>query len=281
MADPAPAPSPPRPKRTPRVVEVRSKERVTPHMLRIVFGGDGLAGFGAGEFTDHYVKLQIPPAGAGYTPPFDLEELKARLPKEQCPRVRSYTVRAWDPERAELTIDFVVHGDEGVAGPWAEAARPGDTLQLLGPGGGYAPDPDAAWHLMVGDPSVVPAISASLARIPAGVPVHVLIEVDGPEDEQALESPGDLHVTWVHGGPGAVVPVVEAYDFPNGPVSAFVHGEASTVRAVRRHLLADRGISRDAISVSGYWKRTRTDEEWRADKPEWNRLVEADVAGAA
>jgi NADPH-dependent ferric siderophore reductase len=134
---------------------------------------------------------------------------------------------------------------------------------------------------MVGDPSVVPAISASLARIPAGVPVHVLIEVDGPEDEQALESPGDLHVTWVHGGPGAVVPVVEAYDFPDGPVSAFVHGEASTVRAVRRHLLADRGISRDAISVSGYWKRTRTDEEWRADKPEWNRLVEADVAGAA
>jgi NADPH-dependent ferric siderophore reductase len=277
MADPA-APAAPRRNRPPRLVEVRSKEQLTPHMLRIVFGGPGLEDFGAGEFTDHYVKLQVPPPGADYAAPFDLEDLKARLPKEQCPRVRTYTVRAWDPERRELTIDFVVHGDEGVAGPWATAARPGDTLQLLGPGGGYAPDPQAAWHLMVGDPSVVPAISASLERIPAGVPVHVLIEADGPGDEQPLPTPGDLHVTWVHGGPGSVVPVVEAYTFPEGPVGAFVHGEASTVRAVRRHLLVERGVPREAMSVSGYWKLTRTDEEWRADKAEWNRLVEEDAA---
>jgi NADPH-dependent ferric siderophore reductase len=106
----------------------------------------------------------------------------------------------------------------------------------------------------------------------------VLIEVDGPDDEQPLATPGDLHVTWVHGGPGSIVPVVEARHFPDGPVSAFVHGEASTVRAVRRHLLVDRGVPREAMSVSGYWKLTRTDEEWRADKAEWNRLVEADTA---
>jgi NADPH-dependent ferric siderophore reductase len=280
MADPAAAPAPARRNRTPRVAHVVSTERLTPHMIRIVLGGEGLAGFGAGAFTDHYVKLQVPPPGAGYAAPFDVEDLKARLPQEQWPRTRTYTVRAWDAERLELTLDFVVHGDEGVAGPWAAAARPGDTVQLNGPGGGYAPDPDAAWHLMVGDPSVVPAISASLARIPPGVPVHVLIEVDGPDDEQPLESPGDLHVRWVHGGPGAVVGVLEAYDFPDGPVCAFVHGEASTVRAVRRHLLADRGVPREALSVSGYWKRRRTDEDWRAEKAEWNRLVEQDVAGA-
>ena len=72
--------------------------------------------------------------------------------------------------------------------------------------------------------------------------------------------------------------VVESYTFPEGPVSAFVHGEASTVRAVRRHLLVDRAIDREAISVSGYWKQTRTEEGWREDKAEWNRLVEEDVA---
>ena len=44
-------------------------------------------------------------------------------------------------------------------------------------------------------------------------------------------------------------------------MQAFVHGEASAVRAVRRHLLAEREVPREALSASGYWKRARTDEE--------------------
>ena len=93
-------------------------------MIRVVVGGDDLAGFDAGRFTDHYVKLQLPPPGASYAAPFDVEDVKARLPREQWPRTRTYSVRAWDPERLRLTIDFVVHGDTGVAGPWAAAAVP-------------------------------------------------------------------------------------------------------------------------------------------------------------
>ena len=109
----------------------------------------GSTGFGAGEFTDHYVKLQFP---AG-----------------ERTRVRTYTVREWDGDR--LTIDFVVHGDDGVAGPWAAAARPATTLTLMRPGGAYTPDPAAAWHLMAGDPSVVPAdlrIARAHPRRPPG-----------------------------------------------------------------------------------------------------------------
>jgi NADPH-dependent ferric siderophore reductase len=246
--------------RTLRLAVVEDVQRLTPRMLRIVFGGEGLAGFPAGEFTDHYVKLQFP-RGEG-----------------ERPRVRTYTVREWDGAR--LTIDFVVHGDEGVAGPWALAARPGDTLELMGPGGAYAPDPDAGWHLMVGDPSVVPAISASLARVPEGRLVHVLLQAE-PGDEQRLESPGDLRVQWLHGeGDELLADAVRALDFPAGSLDAFVHGEASAVRALRRHLLGERGLPREAVSISGYWKQTRTEEGWREDKPEWNRLVEADLTAA-
>ena len=144
-------------KRTPpRLAEVRSVEPLTPQMLRVVLGGDGLAGFGAGPFTDHYVKLQIPPDGAPYEAPFDPERIKADLPREQWPRIRTYSVRHWDPDRLELTIDFVNHGSRGVAGPWAAAAAPGDAIQLIGPGGAYAPDPEADWHLLVGDACVHP-----------------------------------------------------------------------------------------------------------------------------
>ena len=270
-------------RRTRRVIQTRVEDvrRLTPHLIRVVVGGEDLEGFGAGEFTDHYVKLQIPPKGAPYSAPFDAEDVKARLPREQWPRVRSFTVRRWDPERNLLTLDFVDHGDVGVAGPWASAARPGDGLQLMGPGGAYAPDPAADWHLMVGDEAVLPAIAASLERVAEGVPVHVVVEVSGPDEEIDLETPGDLSVTWLHrraGADDALVEAVRALAFPEGSVHAFVHGEAAAVRAVRRHLVVDRGVPREALSVSGYWKRGRTDEGWREDKPEWNRLVEADEA---
>jgi len=271
-----------RPRRRPKTTTVLETQRLTPHLIRIVVGGEDLRGFGAGEFTDHYVKLHIPPPGAGYTAPFDPEEVKERLPREQWPKVRTYTVRAWDPERLRLTLDFVVHGDEGVAGPWAEAARPGDTLQLMGPGGAYAPDPDADWHLMVGDLAVVPAIAASLERIPPGVPVHVLIEVPSPEDEVELRTPGDLHLTWLRGdGTGdTLVDAVRDLQFPAGRVHAFVHGEAIVVKELRRHLVVDRGVPREALSASGYWKRGRDDEAWRAEKAEFNRRAEEELERA-
>jgi NADPH-dependent ferric siderophore reductase len=245
---------------------VEAVEPLTPTLIRIVFGGEGLAGFELGEHTDHYVKLQFPGEGA---------------PEDERPKVRTYTVREWDAERRLLTIDFVVHGDEGIAGPWAAAAAPGDTLGLRGPGGGYAPDPDADWHLMVGDTSVIPAISASLPRIPAGVPVHVFLQVRGPEEEVELTSPGDLHLHWLHGdGDEQVAAALADLNFPPGTPHVFLHGEATSVRLARRHLVADRGIPAAALSASGYWKRTLTDEGWREDKAEWNRLVEAEAADA-
>ena len=60
---------------------------LTPSMVRVIVTGRDLEGFGVGEFTDHYVKCRFGD------------------------KVRSYTVRAWDPERVQLTLDFVVHGD--------------------------------------------------------------------------------------------------------------------------------------------------------------------------
>lgn len=256
------------PPRVPRRATVVATERVTPHMVRIVFGGPGFDTFEAGEFTDHYVKLRLPD-------------------REGEIRTRTYTVRRWDPERREVTVDFVVHGDTGVAGPWAARAQPGDEIDLLGPGGAYTPDPDADWHLLAGDAAVIPAISVALERIPAGVPVQVVIEVDGPEEEQPLSTPGGLELVWLHrsAGPGEepelLLSGVRALPRLEGRGHVFLHGEASAVRAVRKYLVTELGLDPSGQSISGYWKHRRTDEDWREEKGEWNRLVEADVAGAA
>lgn len=276
-----PSAPPTRPVRRPLRARVEQTEQLTPHMIRVVLGGDDLQAFPAGAFSDHYVKLLFPAPGAPYGMVFDVEQVRAELPREQWPRTRTYSVRAWDPERVRLTVDFVHHGDTGVAGPWAANAQPGDEIQLLGPGGAYLPDPDAAWHLLVGDASVVPAISASLERMPAGVPVHVVLEVEDAAEELPLPTAADLHVTWLHrrGGTGeGLLPAVAALDFPAGTPQVFVHGEANAVRALRKHLLVDRALPREALSISGYWKQTLTEDGWQASKAEWNREVEQDVA---
>jgi len=125
---------------------------------------------------------------------------------------------------------------------------------------------------------VLPAIGASLARVHSGVPARVVVELDDEGDRQTFTTAADLQVEWV--APGELVDALAALDWPEGAVQAFVHGEATSVRDVRRHLLVERGVPREAISVSGYWKRQRTEDGWREDKAEWNRLVEADAAVA-
>src|SRR4051794_14299252 len=155
MTGPGPNGGGPRRPRVARVGEVVRTSYLTPHMIRVVLGGDGLAGFPTGEFTDHYVKLVFPD----------------QSPDPERPVTRTYTVRAWDAAAGELTLDFVWHGDEGLAGPWAAAAQPGDRISFFGPGGGYAPSPDADWHLLAGDESALPAIGAALDRLPTGARV--------------------------------------------------------------------------------------------------------------
>jgi NADPH-dependent ferric siderophore reductase len=255
-------------------------------MIRVVLGGEGLAGFPAGEFTDHYVKVQFPPAGAPYGAPFDGEQVRAELPRELWPLTRTYTVRAWDAAGGELTLDFVHHGDEGIAGPWAAAAQPGDRIQFMGPGGGYAPAPEADWHLLAGDEAALPAIGATLDRLPAGSRALVFAEVAGPEEEQAdLVAAEGVQLTWVHRGdaaPGeALVAAVRAAELPPGTGHVFVHGEAAAVRELRRHLRALRGLEPAFTSISGYWRRGDSEDGWQAGKREWNAAIEAEEAPVA
>jgi NADPH-dependent ferric siderophore reductase len=268
----------PRRPRTPRLATVLRTSRPTPHLVRVVLGGEGLAGF-APEHTDSYVKLVLPPAGAPYAAPFDVEQVCSEHPAELWPCLRTYTVRAWDAAAGELTLDVVVHGDEGVAGPWAVAAAPGDPVHLLGPGGAYVPADDVDWHLLVGDETALPAIAASLDRLPAGVQARVFVEVADAAEEQDLDVPAGADVEWVHraGPPGAaLVAAVLAAELPEGAVHAFVHGEAGLVRDLRRFLRVERLVPRERLSASGYWRLGRTDEGWRAEKAEWNAAVEAD-----
>ncbi|GIF10066.1 siderophore-interacting protein [Actinoplanes teichomyceticus] len=260
-------------------------EQLTAHMVRVVVGGEAIARIDADRFTDHYIKVLFPQAGVDYPEPFDMGTIRETMPRDTWPVVRTYTVRKWLPEVPEMWVDFVVHGDAGVAGPWAARAKPGDVFRFMGPGGGYSPSPEADWHLLAGDESALPGIGAALAGMPPGAPVRAFIEVDGPDDEQKLDGPGDAEIVWLHRGSRpvgeALVEAVRGMRFPAGRVHAFVHGEAGFVRDLRGHLRLERGLGTEQLSISGYWRRGMNEDGWQSSKREWNERVEREQEAAA
>jgi len=229
---------------------VTATERLSPGMVRVWFRSPDLGAFRDSVFTDRYVKLIFEgPDG---------------------PVLRTYTALEPDLDRGTLAIDFVVHGTEGIAGPWAAQARPGDTIDARGPGGAYAPDPSADWHLFAGDEAGLPAIRAGLAALADDDPAAVgyaVIEVPDRDHELPLARPEGIELIWLR--EGALAAAVRALPWREGRVHAFVHGEAQAVmHGIRPYLLAERGVPREDVSISGYWRRGRTEEGFRAWKRE-------------
>jgi NADPH-dependent ferric siderophore reductase len=272
-------------KRIARTAEVVRTQWLTPSMRRLVFTGPDLTCLRELPYTDHYVKILFAPHGSDYRWPFDADALRATEPAERWPVTRTYTVRAYDAARNEMTIDFVVHGDEGLAGPWAARAEAGDQIGFFGPGGGYAPDPDADCHLLVGDEAALPAIAAALDRLGARARAVVYLEVGGSADQQVLSSSPDVHVTWVHRRQrpygDALAEVVRAAGVPAGDVQAFVHGNAEMIRRMRRFLFTEIDFNRRRVSMSGYWRTGQTEDGWQAGKRAFNAELEAEDRVAA
>ncbi|MBG6224059.1 NADPH-dependent ferric siderophore reductase [Arthrobacter sp. CAN_A2] len=239
MSSPAPAPSakPPRPQ---AVLTVLETQRLGPHLVRVVAGGPGFRDLQHCDATDRYAKLLFAKPELGLTPPYDLAALRHELPADDRPVKRTYTIRWLDAPSERLAIDFVVHGDSGIAGPWAAQASPGDTLVLMGPSGKWSPDPDADWHLFAGDDAALPAIAAGLEALHPAAVGHAYLEVDTDADVLALAAPAGVELHWLTrdgrepGTTTLLADAVAAGPWPEGRVARGARRRLRPRRA-RRH----------------------------------------------
>ncbi|MFE2944172.1 siderophore-interacting protein [Streptomyces sp. NPDC059255] len=298
-----------------RTVEVTGVRRISPHMTRVTFGGPGLAGFSLAG-PDQQVKLYFPRPGQRVPrlpePGTDGDVMRwygafQAIPEEERPWARSYTVRAHDPLRATIDIDFVLHGreddgagpgpgeaapgiEEAVRGPgetvrgpataWARSAVPGAVLGMFGPSAYFAtpvPVGTTDWMLLAGDETALPAIGTLIEALPEGARATAFVEVADAAEEQRFTTAGTVTVHWLHRGAApagsgdALLSAVRAAAFPEGSVLAWLGGEAGAVRALRRHLVDERGVGRRSVHFAGYWRRALTQD----DAP-----TEADLAEA-
>lgn len=252
------------------VLEVRSKIRLSPRLLRVTLGGEQYGHLHRNEHPDAYVKLLIADPASGLHPPYDLDALREEQP-ELLPARRTYTVRHWDDEARTLDLDFVLHGhgeDSGIAARWADEALPGDLIALSGAGGGYLPQPDTT-HLLIGDHAALPAIAASLESMEEDATGLVLLHLDHEDDALELARPAGVELRWIVGEREQLLEAVSALDLSRAAgLQVFCHAERGLTKQLRRVLVKEAGIPREQISISAYWALGRIEDQFQAEKRE-------------
>ncbi|MCZ0710454.1 siderophore-interacting protein [Microbacterium paraoxydans] len=227
-----------------RNVTLSAREWLAPDFVRVRLSGPDLAGFDSPGSDDH-MRLFFPDG-----PVESVEELRAAPSRE-------YTPLAWGDDW--LDVEFAVHGDQGVAAPWAANAPLGSTIGVGGPRGAAVLTGEPGSWLLVGDETAIPAIRRFAALIPDGTPARIVIETTSAAGEVALEAP--VAVEWLHRGAApagsALISFLDALteDEVVGPDPfVFIAAEQSIVKPGRA-LLARWGVDNANAVVKGYWKR--------------------------
>jgi NADPH-dependent ferric siderophore reductase len=209
---------------------------LTPRMRRVQLTSPALAGF-------------------DYVPGQDMALTFRR--GDAPPVRRRYTIRHFDRQQPRLDLDFVMHGD-GPGMRWAQAARSGDSIEVVGPRGKITLVGDVAWHLFAGDATAVPGALAMMEALPASTPAVAVLQVDGPQERQSVGGDRGQQITWddIVAGDAGLNATLASAKFPAGRGHAYLAGEVALVTALKATLLA-RGWAADDISAKAYWNRGR------------------------
>lgn len=243
--------------------EVVRAARLSPHFVRLTLGGDELVGWRHVGF-DQWFRLAVPTNERtrfdNLSHSFDTAAYLRylMLPKATRPVIRNYTVREFRGEVRELDIDFVVHGDRGVAGPWAESLPVGAPVALIDQGCGYRPVASAEQVLLVGDESAVPAVVGILRDLPREARGDAVIEVPDLDDRQPVEAPAGVEVHWIvraHGADAGSAALGRVRELePDTSTDVFAAGESKLATGVRRYLVNERGVPKGNVDFCGYWR---------------------------
>jgi NADPH-dependent ferric siderophore reductase len=256
---------------------VAAVDDLSPHLRRVTFVAPQIADVVTAGPDQRIKVLLPPPAGGELRLPAgdDWYAEWCALPTEERFIMRTYTVRALRPEVAELDIEFVLHGVNGPASAWVSEASVGAEIGLILPfavdttstkgllmsGVDYVPPATSLSRVLVADETALPALAGILEQLPADVQATVFVEVPDIRDIRALPSPGRVDITWLphtggpSDGPTSLLEALKSTTLPFDVDYAWVAGESSMIKQVRRHLVNIVGLPKPAISFQGYWKR--------------------------
>jgi NADPH-dependent ferric siderophore reductase len=230
---------------------------LTPAMRRVVLGGPGLVGYRSTGVADEWFRFLFPATGLAPVALPRLVDGHWQLPSPE-PLSRWYTVRHFDADRHELTVDVVVHG-HGRGTRWAVEAAPGDQVVVSSPTGRRRTPAESDWELVVADLTGLPAASRKIEQLPAGRRVRAILEVPNEECMVPLDTDADLHVSWIFNPRPDVIPsalnlATRSLELPPGRGYVWMAGEAACSRDIRRYVRHELGWPSSSYDIVGYWR---------------------------
>ncbi|MGL6258617.1 siderophore-interacting protein [Vibrio sp. WXL210] len=234
-----------------RMTQVVSVEELSPHMKRIVLGGESLADFPIDKESAHVKAIFPNPASIDKMPRLGMYFGFKKW-------MRSYTVRQFDPKSQLLTLDFAVNDHQGLATNWALQAKVGDHLGIAGPGEIKHTDYNTDNHLLFGDLTALPAIAATLERLDKQATGHAWIQVPSDQDIQDIDAPYGVEIHWLITEDKCTSRFLEALVAQPTELAdsaIFIAAEASVVKALKSHLNCHCQYDKTKLYASAYWNK--------------------------
>ncbi|MGY5449389.1 siderophore-interacting protein [Agarivorans sp. MS3-6] len=233
-----------------RLTKISSIIELSPHLRRFVLSGDSLSDFPVG-LEGSYVKVVF------------------QEPGKSEKTMRSYTIRAFNPNTLELALDFVINRHKGPATNWAKSATVGDHVTIAGPGPLKLTNYSHHSYLLVGDLTSVNAINGYIPRFKPDASVKAIISVPSRNDIIDMDYDDALNTQWFIEDENKLSLeqiVLQTAQTMAKDTQVFLGLEATIIRALRPKLQQDIGFNRLNVSAVGYWKRGLDADRFGAHK---------------
>jgi NADPH-dependent ferric siderophore reductase len=173
---------------------------------------------------------------------------------------RRYSVHGVDEARDQFTL-WITTAHEGPGSIWARNATAGDEVDIVGPRGKIVVDPEADWHLFMGDITCLGSAYRMAQSVEAPGNVVFIVETDHADDALTTTFEEGIAVTGIFvdrgerakDDPAGLLSGLSAFAFPPERGHAYLFGEFHVMKAVRTALL-DRGLDDESISMKAFWR---------------------------
>lgn len=216
-----------------RDVSVIKAERISPNFMAVTFGGESLTDFTSLSFGDH-IKLMLNNAAG--------EQIR-----------RDYTPRSINLIRKEIVIEFALH-EGGFMADWAAQAKPGDTAIIGGPRGSLVFPDDYASHILVGDPTALPAIHRRIEELPADASITVFVRVDALSDVRSFLNHPYVQTHWVT-SEMSLYEAISQTEFSVADTFVWGGGEYDLMKRLEQLLTTEKGMDPKRVNLCSYWRK--------------------------
>lgn len=180
---------------------------------------------------------------------------------------RRYTIHAVNEALEQISL-WLTTAHDGPGALWAQSARPGDHVDVVGPRGKITLDPLADWHLFIGDTSAIGSFYRMASAIEVPGRAIFIVEINHPDDAITSTFDEGLGITAVfidrHGRAAndatGVLSGLAALEFPPDLGHAYLFGEFSVMKAAEA-ALRDRGFNDEMISRKAFWRAGRSNAD--------------------